>query len=144
MITKEPAGHWQTATLVQAVACDGIRAAMLLDVPMNGVCFAEFCRRWLAPSLEPGDLVLMDNLSAHKSTEALEAIRSAGAGVLWLPRTLLIWLQSRRSSARSKNTFENWPHAVGTNLLRSLPPLSTQSLPWKSRTASNPADTTSD
>lgn len=85
LIAKEPAGHWQTATLVQAVACDPIRAAMLLDGPMNSLCFTAFCQRWLAPSLQPGDLVMMDNLSAHKSTTALEAIHSAGADVLWLP-----------------------------------------------------------
>lgn len=85
LVTKEPAGHWQTATLVHAVACDGVRAAMLLDGPMNSLCFSAFCQRWLAPSLQPGDLVMMDNLSAHKSTAALEAIRSAGADVLWLP-----------------------------------------------------------
>ena len=57
----------------------------LLNGPMNSVCFAGFCEQWLAPNLKPGDLVVMDNLSAHKTDAALQAIQDAGAEVLWLP-----------------------------------------------------------
>ena len=64
---------------------DGTRAAMVLDGPINGVSFAGFCEWLLAPSLHAGDLVVMDNLSSHKSIRALNAIEAIGARVIYLP-----------------------------------------------------------
>lgn len=80
-----PAGQWQTNTLVQAVALDGTRAAMVLDGPINGESFAGFCEWLLAPSLHPGDLVVLDNLSSHKSTSAIRIIEAVGARFVYLP-----------------------------------------------------------
>lgn len=80
-----PGGHWHTSTLVQAVALEGTRAAMVLDGPINSVCFAGFCQWLLAPSLHPGDLVVMDNLSSHRSAAAVRAIEAVGARVVYLP-----------------------------------------------------------
>jgi len=80
-----PAGHWETSTLVQAMSLNGTQAAMVLDGPMNAVSFAGFCRWLLVPTLSPGDIVVMDNLSSHKSREAVAAIESAGAKVVYLP-----------------------------------------------------------
>jgi transposase len=80
-----PGGKWQVSTLVQAIALDGTRAAMVLDGPINGLCFAGFCQWLLAPSLHPGDLVVMDNLSSHHSAPAVRAIESVGAQVIYLP-----------------------------------------------------------
>jgi transposase len=80
-----PAGKWSTNTLVQAVALDGTRAAMLLDGPINGDSFAGF-RDWLlAPSLNPGDLVVLDNLSSHKSVAAAKAVEAVGGKFIYLP-----------------------------------------------------------
>ena len=58
---------------------------MLLDGPMNATCFTGFCDWLLAPVLNPGDLVVMDNLSSHRSAKAVEAIESVGARVVYLP-----------------------------------------------------------
>ena len=70
---------------MHAIALDGTRAAMVLDGPMDGVCFTGFCESFLAPTLKPGDLVVMDNLGSHKSESARLAIESAGAQVVLLP-----------------------------------------------------------
>lgn len=85
LVEAIPGGHWHTSTLVQAVALEGTRAAMVLDGPMNSVCFAGFCQWLLAPSLRPGDLVVMDNLSSHRSAAAVRAIEAVGARVVYLP-----------------------------------------------------------
>lgn len=67
------------------IALDGTRAAMVLDGPMNGDCFTGFCECLLAPSLKPGDLVVMDNLSSHRNSAAVRAIESVGAHAIYLP-----------------------------------------------------------
>lgn len=85
LVESVPGGLWQTNTLVQAIALDGTRAAMVLDGPINGVSFAGFCEWLLAPSLHAGDLVVMDNLSSHKSIRAVNAIEAIGARVIYLP-----------------------------------------------------------
>lgn len=80
-----PGGDWATSTLVHAVALDGTRAAMVLDGPLNGVCFTGFCQQFLAPTLHPGDLVILDNLSSHKSSAAIAAVQRVGAEMIYLP-----------------------------------------------------------
>ena len=85
LVEAIPGGRWQTNTLVHAIALDGTRAAMVLDGPIEGNCFAGFCEWLLAPSLHPGDLVVMDNLSSHKSSRAVQAIEAVGASVVYLP-----------------------------------------------------------
>lgn len=85
LVEAIPAGKWQTNTLVHAIALDGTRAAMVLDGPINGPSFAGFCQWLLAPSLRPGDLLVMDNLSSHKSSAAISAIETAGATAVFLP-----------------------------------------------------------
>lgn len=85
LVESVPAGCWETSTLVHARALDGTRAAMVLDGPMDGACFTGFCESFLAPALNPGDLVVMDNLGSHKSESARVIIESAGAQVVLLP-----------------------------------------------------------
>jgi transposase len=85
LVEAIPGGKWHVSTLVQAIALDGTRAAMVLDGPMNSVCFTGFCEWLLTPSLRPGDLVVMDNLSSHRSAAAVRAIETAGARVIYLP-----------------------------------------------------------
>ena len=58
---------------------------MVLDGPINSVSFAGFCDWLLAPTLKPGDLVVMDNLSSHKSRAAVQAIERVGARLVYLP-----------------------------------------------------------
>jgi transposase len=85
LVDASPGGHWQTSSLVHAIALDGTRAAMVLDGPLNSLCFAGFCERFLAPSLRRGDLVVLDNLSSHKSCSANAAVEAVGAKLIYLP-----------------------------------------------------------
>lgn len=85
LVEAVPGGTWHTNTLVQAIALDGTRAAMVLDGPINGDSFAGYCEWLLAPSLYPGDLVVLDNLSSHKSADATPAIEAVGARFIYLP-----------------------------------------------------------
>lgn len=67
------------------MALDGTRAAMVLDGPIDSICFAGFCQHFLAPALHPGDLVVLDNLSSHKSPAAIAAVEAVGAKMVYLP-----------------------------------------------------------
>jgi transposase len=78
-------GHWKTTTFTAGLRLSGMPAPMLLDGPMNGAAFQAYAEQVLAPELRPGDIVIMDNLSAHKISGAREAIEKAGARLLFLP-----------------------------------------------------------
>ncbi len=80
-----PHGHWKTTTFTAALRLDGLTAPMLLDGPMNGAAFLAYVEQVLVPTLASGDLVIMDNLPAHKVTGVKEAIEAAGATRLFLP-----------------------------------------------------------
>ena len=82
---KAPWGHWQTTTFVGALRASGITAPMVLDGAMNGPAFLAYVRQVLAPSLAPGDIVVLDNLGAHKVAGVRAAIEAAGATVRYLP-----------------------------------------------------------
>jgi len=85
VVDASPGGHWQTNTLVSAIHADGVVAAMVLDGPLNGESFEGFCRSCLGPALQPGQIVVLDNLSSHKSAAAERWIREAGASMAFLP-----------------------------------------------------------
>lgn len=80
-----PHGHWKTTTFVGALRLSGMTAPMVLDGPMNGAWFLAYVEQVLAPTLKPGDVVIMDNLAAHKSTPVRDAIQAVGARLLFLP-----------------------------------------------------------
>jgi transposase len=85
LVDRVVAGRWVTNTLVHAIALDGTRAAMILDGPVDSLSFAGFCKYFLAPTLRPGDLVVLDNLSSHKTNAAQQAIETVGASLVFLP-----------------------------------------------------------
>ncbi len=85
LIGKVPHGHWKTTTFVGALRCDGLTAPFVVDGAMNGRIFRTYVSRCLAPTLRPGDIVVMDNLAAHKVAGVREAIEAAGARVVYLP-----------------------------------------------------------
>jgi DDE superfamily endonuclease len=85
LVDAAPAGHWKTTTVVAGLRGSGIIAPFVLDGPMTGDAFRLYVEQMLAPALEPGDAVVMDNLSVHKVAGVPEAIRAAGASVLDLP-----------------------------------------------------------
>lgn len=80
-----PHGHWKTTTLVAGLCTDGIIAPMVMDGAMDGEMFSACVATLLAPGLIPGDIVIMDNLPAHKVSGAREAIEAVGATLLFLP-----------------------------------------------------------
>jgi len=80
-----PHGHRRTTTLVAGLRLDGMVAPMVLDGPINGDWFEAYVRHVLAPTLRPGDIVIMDNLSSHKRAAARDIIEAAGARLRFLP-----------------------------------------------------------
>jgi transposase len=80
-----PHGHWKTITFVGGLTLKGFVAPMLLDGPMDGEYFLAWVEQMLAPVLRAGDVVIMDNLSAHKVDGIKEAIEARGAALLYLP-----------------------------------------------------------
>lgn len=80
-----PHGHWQTTTMLCAIRLDGSTACMTVNGPTDTEVFRTYVRGVLVPTLRPGDLVIMDNLSPHKSELTLALFAAAGAEVLFLP-----------------------------------------------------------
>ena len=85
LVAAVPHGHWRTTTLVAALSDRGVRCSMTLDGPVNRAAFEAFVGGVLAPSLRPGDVVVMDNLSSHKGPRVRELVAAAGATVVYLP-----------------------------------------------------------
>ena len=83
---KVPAGHWQTMTFLAALRHDRVDAPWLLKRPINGECFRTYVNEVLVPTLRLGDIVVLDNLGSHKGKAVRQAIRAAGAKLLFLPK----------------------------------------------------------
>jgi transposase len=83
--SKAPFGHWMTQTFVAGLRCDKLTAPFVINAPMDRRIFETYVEKELAPTLAEGDIVIMDNLPAHKSKAAEEAIKATGAWVLFLP-----------------------------------------------------------
>ena len=113
-----PDGHWKITTFLAGLRSSGIVAPLVLDGPMTGRAFHAYIEQFLVPTLFPGDVVVMDNLAAHKVAGIREAIAAARASLLYLPpyspdlnpieqvfaklKTLL-----RQAAARSRETLWN-------------------------------------
>ena len=80
-----PHGHWKTTTFVGALRLQGVTAPMVLDGPMTGDAFEAYVEQVLVPTLRPGDIVVMDNLPAHRRSSVRAAIEAAGATLQYLP-----------------------------------------------------------
>ena len=80
-----PHGHWKTTTFTAGLRLGGLSAPMLLDGPMDGDAFRAYVTQVLVPELAKGDIVVMDNLPAHKVAGVRDAIEKAGATLLYLP-----------------------------------------------------------
>jgi transposase len=98
-----PYGHWKTTTFVAGPRCDGLTAPFVIDGPING----EWFEKVLAPTLRPGDIVILDNLGAHKVAGVRAAVEARGARLLYLPPYSpdlnpieQLFASSRRSCAR--------------------------------------------
>ena len=84
--SKVPYGHWNTMTFIAALRHDRIEAPWLVDAPINGSLFLIYVEQVLAPTLRPGDIVVMDHLSSHKGRAIRKAIRKTGARLILLPK----------------------------------------------------------
>ncbi len=85
LLSKAPFGHWKTQTFIAGLRCDALTAPFVIDAPMDRRIFETYVETQLAPTLKPGDIVISDNLAAHKSAAAEQAIRAKGAWLLFLP-----------------------------------------------------------
>lgn len=80
-----PFGHWATQTFIAGLRCDGLTAPWVVDQPMNRQIFDSYVETQLAPTLQPGDVVILDNLASHKSPKADAILKQRGAWFLFLP-----------------------------------------------------------
>ena len=85
LVDAVPQGHWKTTTLVAGVRQSGIVAPLVLSGAMTGEIFRAYVEQMLAPSLRPGDVVVLDKLPVHRVAGICEAVQAVGASVLYLP-----------------------------------------------------------
>jgi transposase len=85
LVAAVPHGPWRTTTFIAGLRQSGIVAPLVLDGPMTGPAFRAYVEQFLAPALEPGDVVVLDNLAAHKIDGVRQAIAATGASILYLP-----------------------------------------------------------
>jgi transposase len=129
LVAAVPHGHWRTTTFVAGLRQTGIVAPLVLDGPMTGTAFRAYVEQFLAPALAPGDVVVLDNLAAHKVDGVGQAIAAAGASILYLPpyspdlnpiEQLFAKLKAllRKAAARTKDAL--W--SIIGRLLEACPP----------------------
>jgi hypothetical protein len=130
-VASLPHGHWKTTTFVGALRVTDLTAPMVLDGPMDGLAFEAYVKEVLAPTLRPGDIVVMDNLPAHKRAEALLSRRRAQGSSICHP-THPTSIQSRWPSPSSRLPSARPPPARSR---RSWPPSPKPSPPSRRRNA---------
>lgn len=85
LVAKVPHGRWRTLTFLAALRHDRVAAPCVVDGPINGDIFRAYVEQVLVPALNPGDIVIIDNLGSHKGKAVRSAIRAAGAKLFFLP-----------------------------------------------------------
>jgi transposase len=119
-----PQGHWKVMTAVAAIRLDGLTAPFTIDCPMDGEIFQVYAERVLVPMLRDGDVVVMDNLSAHKRPQIKQVIQAKGASVQYLPPYSpdfnpieMIWSKVKRLlRSIAARTIDALHHAFGLAL----------------------------
>lgn len=99
LIARVPFGHWKTSTFLAALRWDGVSAPAVFDGPINGRSFTAYVEQVLAPTLRPGDVVVLDNLGSHKGKAARDANRTRRRRAP-LPAALFARPQSHRAGLR--------------------------------------------
>lgn len=130
LLDAVPGGHWQTTTMLSAIRPREVATAMVIEGPIDGTVFVGFVEQFLAPTLKPGDMVVMDNLPSHKVKGVREAIEGRGAELKYLPPYSpdLNPIEQMWSKVKSKlrslarRTRESLYRAIGT-ALRQVTPL---------------------
>lgn len=85
LVEAVPHGHWKTTTLIAALRVEGLTAPMVIDGAVNGDLFVAYVEQVLVPTLRPGDVVVMDNLSSHKRSQVRQLLEGAGCRLEYLP-----------------------------------------------------------
>jgi len=85
LVAAVPHGHWKTSTFVAGLRTSGLTAPLVVDGAMNGDIFRAYVEQVLTPTLRPGDIVILDNLSSHKVVGVREAIEACDATLVYLP-----------------------------------------------------------
>ena len=85
VVEAVPDARFHRTTILSSVRLDGTTVPLVFEGALNGDLFRAYVTQCLAPSLKPGDIVVMDNLSSHKVSGVVEAIEAVGASVLYLP-----------------------------------------------------------
>jgi transposase len=80
-----PGNYGQSTSMIAAMGVNGVDAAMLIEGSVDTVVFNEYCEQVLKPTLQSGDIIVLDNLGAHRASRIEEICRECGAKVLWLP-----------------------------------------------------------
>ncbi len=89
-----PQSHWHTVTMLAALTTKGLQAPMTIESPTDGDVFLAYLEQVLCPQLHPGQVVILDNLAAHKVAGVQQLIAATGARLLYLR-----WDRSRARSA---------------------------------------------
>lgn len=123
-VSSVPYGHWKTSTFLAALRHDRIDAPCVFDGAINGERFRAWVEQFLAPTLAPGDIVVMDNLSSHKVAGVREAIEAMGAKLLYLPpyspdlnpiEQVFAKLKALLRTAAARTVSTLW-HTIGVSL----------------------------
>ena len=85
LVDATPHGHWETTTMIGALGAEGSTALMVIEGATDAAIFRAYIKHVLVPTLHPGEIVVMDNLSSHKSPEIRQMIEAAGAELWYLP-----------------------------------------------------------
>jgi transposase len=85
MVASIPHGHWKTMAFIAGLRCDRLTAPWVIDGPMNADIFEQYIETQLAPTLNKGDVVVLDNLPAHKRESISRVVGKRGAWLLFLP-----------------------------------------------------------
>jgi transposase len=124
LVASAPHGHWKTSTFLAALRHDQITAPCVIDGPINGTAFRAYVEQFLAPTLTPGDIVVMDNLGSHKVIGVREAIEAKGASLIYLPpyspdlnpiEQVFAKLKARLRSTAARTVDALWD-AIGSTL----------------------------
>jgi transposase len=86
LVDYAPHGHWKTVTFIAGLRHDKVVAPFVIEGAMNGETFRAYIEQCLAPTLKPGETVVLDNVSTHKVKGVAEAIEAVGATVRYLPQ----------------------------------------------------------
>ena len=136
--SKAPFGHWKTQTFVAGLRCGALTAPWVVDAPMDRAIFETYVRTQLVPTLQAGDIVILDNLPAHKSPAAEQAIRDRALGCCSCRPTAPTSIPSKWPSPNSRRISAPRPCAPSTNSGRPSAKSATSSPHRNAQTTSKP------